>query len=144
MIIRASNENDITRIFQIEKSVFLESAWFRKMIVNELLKKSDRYTWIIENEKELIGYCMIRFGPGEVHLINMAIAPSFQQKGLGRKLLQYFLNNIPKDSSVFLEVKRGNLPGINLYLDAGFEDIAIREKYYENGEDAIVMHLKIS
>ena len=96
MIIRASNENDITRIFQIEKSVFLESAWFRKMIVNELLKKSDRYTWIIENEKELIGYCMIRFGPGEVHLINMAIAPSFQQKGLGRNLLQYFLNNIPK------------------------------------------------
>ena len=49
------------------------------------------------------------------------------------------LENISKDSSTYLEVKRGNFPAIKLYLNAGFKDIAIREDYYPDGEDAIVM-----
>mgnify|MGYP000695817638 CR=1 FL=1 len=49
----------------------------------------------------------------------------------------------PENSSVFLEVERGNFPAINLYLDAGFEEVAIREKYYTDDEDAIIMCLKV-
>ena len=54
-------------------------------------------------------------------------------------MLDHFLDQIPAKSSVFLEVKRGNFPAINLYLGAGFEDVAIRDAYYRDGSDAIVM-----
>tara|TARA_Y100001947_G_C10295877_1_gene284936 strand:+ start:663 stop:1094 length:432 start_codon:yes stop_codon:yes gene_type:complete len=142
MIIRASEERDLARILQIEKSAFANSAWTRAMISNELTLKLDRKTWVIYSDKELVGYCMLRYGPNEVRLINMAVDPSLQKMGIGKKLLNHFLNNIPKDSSAYLEVKRGNFPAIKLYLNAGFKDIAIREDYYPDGEDAIVMCLK--
>ena len=142
MIIRASEERDLARILQIEKSAFPNSAWTRGMIANELTVKLDRKTWVIDLDKVLVGYYMLRYGPNEVHLVNMAVDPSLQKKGIGKKLLNHFLNNIPKDSSAYLEVKRGNFPVVKLYLNAGFKDIAIREDYYPDGEDAIVMCLK--
>ena len=143
MIIRAGKEIDLARILQIEKRAFPNSAWSKEMIHNELLEKSDRKTWVIESKKELIGYCMIQFGPEEVHLINMAVEPLFQNMGLGRKLLHHFLDTNAPNTSIFLEVKRGNFSAINLYLNAGFEEITIRKKYYTEGEDAIIMCLKV-
>ena len=142
MIIRASEETDLERILQIEKSAFPNSAWTRAMIFDELTLNVDRKTWVIDLNKELVGYCMIRYGPNEVHLVNMAVDPYLQKMGIGKKLLNHFLNNIPKDSSAYLEVKRSNFPAIKLYLNAGFEDIAIREGYYPDGEDALLMCLK--
>ena len=142
MNIRASEETDLVRILEIEKSAFPNSAWTRRMIANELSLKQDRKTWVIHSNNELVGYCMLRYGPNEVHLVNMAVDPSLQKIGIGKKLLNHFLDNIPKDSSAYLEVKRGNFPAIKLYLNAGFKDIAIREDYYPDGEDAIVMCLK--
>ena len=142
MIIRASEKGDLARILQIEKNVFPNSAWTRAMISNELTLKVDRKTWVIDSDKELVGYCMLRYGPNEVRLINMAVDPHLQKMGIGKNLLNHFLDNIPKNSSAYLEVKRGNFPAIKLYLNAGFKDIAIREDYYSDGEDAIVMCLK--
>ena len=142
MNIRASEETDLARILQIEKSVFQNSAWTRAMISDELTLNVDRKTWVIDSNIELGGYCMLRYGPNEVHLVNMAVDPSLQKMGIGKKLLIHFLDNIPKNSSAYLEVKRGNFPAIKLYLNAGFEDIAVREGYYPDGEDAIVMCLK--
>ena len=142
MNIRASEETDLVRILEIEKSAFPNSAWTRRMIANELSLKQDRKTWVIDSDKELVGYYMLRYGPIEVHLVNMAVDPLLQKMGIGKRLLIHFLDNIPKDSSAYLEVKRGNFPAIKLYLNAGFKDIAIREDYYPDGEDAIVMCLK--
>jgi len=142
MNVRASVEADLVRISEIEKRAFSNSVWTKAMIFDELKLNIDRKTWVIDLDKKLVGYCMSRYGPNEVHLVNMAVDPSVQKTGVGKKLLNHFLDNIPKDSSAYLEVKRGNFPAIKLYLNAGFEDIAIREGYYSDGEDAIVMCLK--
>ena len=40
---------------------------------------------------------------------------------------------------MYLEVKQSNFPAINLYLNFGFEEIDIREAYYADGEDAVIM-----
>ena len=53
-----------------------------------------------------------------------------------------FLQNIPANSSVFLEVKRSNLIAIKLYIDLKFIKISERKNYYHDGEDAILMHYK--
>ena len=52
--------------------------------------------------------------------------------------------NYLKNANVYLEVKRTNFPAINLYHDFGFEEIDIREKYYYDGEDALVMCKKMN
>jgi len=40
---------------------------------------------------------------------------------------------------VFLEVRESNAPARALYGRAGFVSIAVRKKYYGDGEDAVVM-----
>ncbi len=138
-IIRTGTFSDIEAIHAIEQSVFKEDPCPMEMISDEIAEDPSRITWILEHGELMIGYCMVRFGPGEVHLINMAVVTSFHRMGMGKRMLDHFLDQIPAKSSVFLEVKRGNFPAINLYLGAGFEDVAIREAYYRDGSDAIVM-----
>ena len=140
-IIRTGTPSDNEAIHAIEQSVFKEDPWSLEMISQEISDDPSRITWIMELGELMIGYCMIRSGLGEIHLINMAVEPSFQRMGLGKRMLDHFLDQIPAKSSVFLEVKRGNFPAINLYLGAGFEDVAIHEAYYRDGSDAIVMCL---
>ena len=79
MNIRASEETDLVRILEIEKSVFPNSAWTRAMISDELALNVDRKTWVIDSNKELVGYCMLSYGPNEVHLVNMAVDPSYKK-----------------------------------------------------------------
>ena len=141
--IRVGTHHDIRAIHRIEQLAFPETPWTLEMITQELSRHTDRKTWILVQGEIIIGYCMVRFGPEKIHLINMAVDPSFQKMGVGQKLLHHFLDNTPENSSVFLEVERGNFPAINLYLDAGFEEVAIREKYYTDDEDAIIMCLKV-
>ena len=140
-IIRTGTSSDNEAIHAIEQSVFKEDSWSLEMISQEIAKDPSRITWIMELGELMIGYSMVRSGPGEVQLINMAVEPSFHRMGLGKRLLDHFLDQVPAKSSVFLEVNRGNFPAINLYLGAGFEDVAIREAYYRDGSDAIVMCL---
>ena len=38
-----------------------------------------------------------------------------------------------------LEVRVSNLAAINLYQQMGFAEVGRRKRYYENGEDALMM-----
>jgi len=140
--VRYADHNDLKSIFSIEKDVFSEEHWSMKMIENELNGTSGETTLVIERSKVILGYCMVRFFENEVNIINMAIKPSYQGKGLGKLLLDYLLEHTPSKSSVFLEVKQGNFPAINLYLSFGFEEIGTRNSYYQDGSNALVMCLK--
>jgi len=143
MNIRRGEPPDLEQIYTIEKRAFPATPWTRDMLHQELFQQNDRRTWVMDLEGEIIGYCMLRFGPEEIHLINMAVDPTHQKQGIGSKLLEHILNKIPPKTSVFLEVERGNFPAINLYIKSGFEEIGIRENYYHTGGDAIVMRLKV-
>ena len=62
-----------------------------------------------------------------------------QHQGYGEKLLYHVMDKLDEYSSIFLEVRKSNFPAINLYLKFGFSELGIREKYYNDGEDAIIM-----
>lgn len=135
--------DDIDSIYRIEDKVFHCNSWSYEMIRVELLDgKINGKTWVLNIHNNIIGYCMVRFGPDEVHIINMAIDTKFQQNGYGKKLIHHILEETPINSFVFLEVKRSNFQAISLYLNVGFEKIQIRNKYYSDGADAIVMRLQ--
>ena len=141
-IIRKATINDVDNIFSIERKAFHKDHWSFKMIMDELNNDKDRATWVIDNFKNIIAYCMVRYFYDEIHIINMAVDPSMQCKGYGKKLLDYFFDQLPTYSSVFLEVKHSNFPAISLYLDIGFENIGIRTNYYRDGSDALLMLFK--
>ena len=112
------------------------------MVERELKNLTGQTTWIIEESSVILGYCMMRIFCNEANIINMAIKSSRQREGLGLFLLGHVLNQLPIKSSVFLEVKEGNLPAINLYQRFGFKVINLRRNYYKDGRTAMIMHLE--
>ena len=141
-IVRTSNPKDLRSIYQIEKDVFGSEHWTYGMIANELVNGIGKATWVIEEPPNILGYCMSRSFENEVNILNMAIKSSSQGKRVGRYLLEHILSQVPTKSSVFLEVKQGNLNAIKLYKSLGFQEISLRSSYYKDGTSALVMCLE--
>ena len=142
MNIRNAQLSDISKIYNIEKKVFVNS-WTKDSILQELKRKNNSINLICELDKNLIGYFFSHIIGNEIHILNLAIDIEFQHKGNGKAFFYIIFKNYLKYADVFLEVKRTNFPAINLYLGFGFEEIDFRERYYIDGEDALVMFRKM-
>ena len=140
--IRKAILNDLNQIYLIEKDVFSNEHWTLEMVESELKNFLGTTTWVIEESTVILGYCMMRIVCNEANIINMAIKSSRQREGLGSLLLGYVLNQLPINSSAFLEVKEGNLSAINLYKRLGFNVINLRKNYYKDGKTALIMRLE--
>lgn len=78
-----------------------------------------------------IGFSLVRTVAGESELLLLAVVPSRQHEGIGRLLLDDFMNRARADGAtrVHLEVRDGN-PAVGMYHAAGFDQTGRRRNYY--------------
>jgi len=124
-------EEDIAAVVAIESLSFSAPK-------EEAIFKSDQNKYLVAREDgEIIGYIGVEKISGEIHVINMAVAPEHRNQGIGNKLMEKILNNI---DVFFLEVRASNLAAQGLYEKFGFKKVGVRRRYYSNnGEDACIM-----
>jgi ribosomal-protein-alanine N-acetyltransferase len=97
----------------------------------------------------LLGYFVAMPGVGEVHLLNITVAPAYQRQGWARLLLDALgLWARGRHAQwLWLEVRVSNTRAHQIYTQYGFQRVGDRKRYYpmENGqrEDAIVMSLRL-
>ncbi len=129
----------------IEKIAVLEAECFSDPWTKEMLASSFEGRFfhgiLIEEEGEILGYACqtVLFEDAEIEIV--AVAPTERKKGLG-KLLMESMEDIALAlcaKQTFLEVRVSNVPAIALYTGFGFEKVRVRERYYADGEDALVM-----
>jgi ribosomal-protein-alanine N-acetyltransferase len=90
-----------------------------------------------------------RVAPDESELLNLVVAPEFRRKGLARALLQELLaapatpgqaEACPtRRSSLYLEVRESNQAARNLYKSMGFQEVNIRQEYYQAPPEAAIV-----
>lgn len=74
----------------------------------------------------------------EFELLNMAVAPEYRRRGLGKALLAHVLQLHP--GVWYLEVRESNEAAYRLYEGLGFHRSGRRREYYQSPpEDAIEM-----
>lgn len=132
--------DDVFAVLQIEQSV-QSHPWTEKQIREAL---THYQCTVLEQQQQVVGFCIIQQVLDEASLLLIAIAPSFQGLGLGEKLLSESLQQLqPEPMQIFLEVRISNQPAIALYEKLHFHQIDKRRNYYptHNGqrEDAVVM-----
>ncbi len=142
MNIRNADLSDLDLIYNMEKRIFSD-PWAKASIGVELSRMDHSLNLIAELEGKSIGYFFAHLVENEAHILNLALDVPFQNKGFGKEFLKKILDEYLQFADVFLEVKRSNFPAINLYLHYGFEEIDIREDYYSDGEDAVIMVKKV-
>ena len=140
-MIRPATKNDLSKISLIENRVF-RFPWSNDQIKWELRSQHVASNYVMLLEDNIIGYIFTHKIDKEVQILNFAIDNSYQHKGYGEEFFSYFMDQLDEDISIILEVRKSNFSAINLYLKFGFSELGIREKYYSDGEDAIVMKRK--
>ena len=86
---------------------------------------------------------MLSVAAGECHILNLAIHPDWQGRGLGRKLMNRLLGLARQHQAdtAFLEVRESNEAALALYRSMGFNEVGLRRSYYPalgGREDALV------
>lgn len=82
-----------------------------------------------------IGFSLFRTVTGEAELLLLAVAPDHQHTGIGRLLLEQFVECARASGAtrVHLEVRDGN-PAVQMYRLAGFKPAGRRPNYYRGSD----------
>jgi len=78
-----------------------------------------------------VAFSLFRSIAEESELLLLAVAPGHRRRGIGRGLLDHFVDDARSDGAtrVHLEVRDGN-PAIEMYRNAGFAQVGRRRNYY--------------
>ncbi|MBA3755883.1 MAG: ribosomal protein S18-alanine N-acetyltransferase [Nitrosomonas sp.] len=143
--IRAMHPSDLDRVILIEREIFL-FPWSPGNFSDSV--KAGYLCQVLEQADTVFGYGIMMMSPEEAHVLTIGIAPSWQKKGWGKKLLQHFIQLAKAEhaKSMFLDVRESNHGAAQLYKQMGFRHIATRKGYYPamcGREDALVMQFTL-
>jgi [ribosomal protein S18]-alanine N-acetyltransferase len=136
---------DIDDVLIIEHQSFA-TPWSREAFYNELTNNQFAVYIVLEEDAQVIGYCGVWVVVDEGHITNIAILPEYRGRKLGEALLTNLIEAAKQLGAIklTLEVRVTNYVAQALYRKLGFEDGAIRKRYYtDNQEDALVMWVNI-
>lgn len=126
----------------LEKSCFA-IPWSEKSLQDDLCNNPLSRIFVAEMpDGNLAGYISGWIVLDELQINNIAVAPEYRQRGVGRCLLDQLINLAQKEqlTSLTLEVRSGSQAARSLYESSGFGATGCRRGYYaDNGEDAIIM-----
>lgn len=105
------------------------------------------------DENSLAHYCGVCQGPrllafagfwqivDEGHIVNVAVHPDFRGQGLAKLLLTRMITvcRALGGHAMTLEVRESNAAARRLYEKMGFASAGLRPRYYDNGENAVIM-----
>lgn len=147
VLIEPMRRRHLASIEQIEQLVY-PRPWPVGVFSSELdlVRHGERH-YIVASPLErfrqapVLGYGGLMFVIDDAHVTNIAVAPPLRRSGLGTRLLaELAWEAIGRDCvALTLEVRASNTAAQALYRRFGFVPAGVRQRYYENTDDAIVM-----
>ena len=145
--LRRPRTEDLEEIYSIEVLNFSD-PFPKKLILIHIMLHSDTSLVASLNGK-VIGYAFSAIqvigGRTALHVLNLAVHPSFKGKGVGRTLMEG-LEEIALERDIpliILEVAVNN-PALHFYKKMGFEVVRRVRSYYPDGTDAYLMAKRVS
>jgi ribosomal-protein-alanine acetyltransferase len=151
--IRRAGPYDLDDIMWLERTSFPTDAWSAAQMRGELYSPYGYYL-VAETTDEaappaVIGYAGLASLPGghEGDVQTIAVAAEHRRAGIGRALFRELLDEAARRDvhEVFLEVRADNPGAQAMYTAFGFEQIAVRPRYYQPDDvDAWVMRARLA
>jgi len=133
--IDAGSSQDLDSVMRVMDAAFGDrfgEAWTRSQLGGILPMAGVALVLARDGEDgEAIGFSLFRTVSDESELLLIAVLPSEHRRGVGRMLLDDFLDRARNDGvvRVHLEVRDGN-SAVSLYRNAGFSPVGRRRNYY--------------
>ena len=141
-MIRALTPADINSILKIDHKQ-------KKSVLEPYFLRSHCVKLGVEQKGTIQGFLLAWCIEGKGEIIQISIAESMRRQGLGRGIMQHFINEYAYEEC-YLELRADNKGAYLLYKSLGFVEENIRKGYYYDinvgGEqqkiDAILMHMR--
>lgn len=141
MNIRKAKISDLEAIKEIEDESFI-NPFTKEDLLYEISQNPVSNFLVLEKDGLVVGFLDYWVTFDSATIDQIAIKKSERNQGFAKILLEKSINDLKElgEVSFFtLEVRTSNEPAINLYKSFGFQKVTIKEKYYDDGEDAIYM-----
>ncbi len=149
---RSLATSDIESVAALEAKLSPE-PWSADLFAGELEVHAAARNWIVahalggsrntdnDENSSLVGFAGMMFVESAGHLMNIAVDPDFQGRGVATELLRRLtLDAVARGvTDLTLEVRSTNTPALALYRRFGFGPVGVRKGYYVDGEDALIM-----
>lgn len=156
---------DVVRLLPVERALFGDTAWSAEAFWSELAHPQTRSYLVAETDEDrdddardddarddgvggasaVLGYAGLMVSGADADVQTVAVAAAAQGRGTGALLLRALVAEAAARgaTSLLLEVRADNDAAIALYTRHGFEQIAVRRRYYQPADvDALVMRLR--
>lgn len=140
ILYRYAENKDVFDILSLDKENFSNN--FEEEFYLEYIK--NQRVIVAEKEKNVIGYILFNQILDEAEIYKIVVLKDFRKKKIAFKIFEFLLNELKKSDvkKIFLEVRKSNIPAINLYKKCGFIDIREIVDYYSNPKENGIMMLK--
>lgn len=143
--LRPFSEDDLEQILRVEQGSH-PNPWTREHFEAELAKPYSRILVLTDDETdtEILGYIVFWVLMRDCQILNVVVDLKYRGKGYAQMMLRKALSIAMKDDAkrAILDVRKSNLPAIQLYQKVGFLTNRIQKGFYSNGEDAYQMILE--
>jgi [ribosomal protein S18]-alanine N-acetyltransferase len=136
---------DVEAVAEIESASF-PRPWTKRHFLDEIDSSCGHPMVATTPDGTIAGFLCLKLVLDEGEILDVAVASSMRGRGIGRLLVAAALAESRERGAevVSLEVRVGNDQAIALYERLNFREIGRRKRYYENGDDAILMEYTFS
>lgn len=140
ILYRYAENKDVFDILSLDNENFSNN--FKEAFYLEYIK--NQRVIVAEKEENVIGYVIFNQILDEAEIYKIVVLKELRKKQIAFKIIEFLLNELKKNNveKIFLEVRKNNIPAINLYKKCEFINIREIVDYYNNPKENGIMMLK--
>jgi [ribosomal protein S18]-alanine N-acetyltransferase len=135
--LRLFQSTDLGAVSEIEELCFDDP--YPQYFFSQLAEANPETFFVAVLDAKIVGYAIIDRWADHEHLISIAVHPEQRRKGIAQQLLTRLESRLSNERPIRLEVRRNNKPAIQFYTKNGYSYVGVEERYYRDGEDALIM-----
>jgi len=143
MEIRPATEQDLQAVHRLECQSF-PAPWRIEFFESEL-HQNGRFSLVAVEGAQMVGYVFSMWIFDEMHVNKIAVDPASRRHGIAAALMDrcFTFAREHRVTSMSLEVRESNAGAQSFYRKLGFQKTYIRQRYYPDGEAAVVMSREV-
>jgi len=143
--VRQFEDNDLSRVMEIENSCFLPCDAYPRERIEQLARDHKDDFLVAEREGNIFGYIIAYNNQGIADVDSLAVDPRHRSQGIGKILLSFVMGRFKRQGLKLasLEVRVRNSPAVALFEGLGFRTKRILKGYYGDLGDAYQMHREL-
>ena len=137
--IRWCVRRDMAEVLETEQLCF-QFPWREDQFIS-VLRRRNCIGMVAAVGTQVAGHMLYEIGRTGIHLLNFAVHPSCQRRGIGRAMLEKLIGKLSTQQRcrLVMEVRETNLDAQLFFRAMGCKAVAVLEDYYDDvSEDALL------